>query len=239
MLIEYCRIRAVVFSSLFSRLFMLSCSFFRLAFYFDSTTLSESKKGGSSSRSTSVAEVEGQLHLPAVPLFFPPQASPGSMTTRYTRLNSLDAISHAFQPPPKPSPWSGLRSLASSPRHLAVLLAVVSVLGLGYILSGSEGTAVVGLGWATGRYGAERTYARLMENTLQVRLPSTTAVSRADADNSNVQHVTPQMSWKDQMVEGRQFLTAMMFGGQSNQLLGMYNLLYMGKELGRTVILCV
>lgn len=31
----------------------------------------------------------------------------------------------------------------------------------------------------------------------------------------------------------------MMFGGQSNQLLAMYNLLYMGKELGRTVILCV
>jgi hypothetical protein len=41
------------------------------------------------------------------------------------------------------------------------------------------------------------------------------------------------------MVAGQEYLTAMMFGGQSNQLLATYNLLYMGKELGRTVILCV
>jgi hypothetical protein len=94
-------------------------------------------------------------------------SSPCMTTGRYTRLNSLDAISHAYTP--RPSRLSGLRSLLTSPRHLLVAAAATSVLGLLYLLSGRSDGAGLGLAWTTGRYGAERAYSKMLESKLQVR----------------------------------------------------------------------
>ncbi|GAA6040228.1 hypothetical protein JCM8097_004194 [Rhodosporidiobolus ruineniae] len=135
-------------------------------------------------------------------------------TARYVRLNSLDAISALHLPSPSSSsraPLAVLRQLASSPRHLAVLAAVLFGLVL-LLASGRSGGTAYGLAWGAGRFGAERAYSKLLQTALKV-------------------------SWKDQMQPGQTYLTGMFFGGQSNQLLAMYNLLFLGKQLGRTVIL--
>ncbi|BGP40226.1 hypothetical protein JCM10449v2_004184 [Rhodotorula kratochvilovae] len=73
------------------------------------------------------------------------------------------------------------------------------------------------LDWRAGRYGAARAYGDMLAANLRDEVPQT-ALSR-------------------QMRDDKTYLTGMMFGGQSNQLLAMINLLHLGKELGRTVIL--
>ncbi|GAA5885963.1 hypothetical protein JCM6882_004215 [Rhodosporidiobolus microsporus] len=142
-------------------------------------------------------------------------------SARYVRLKSLDAIAAQHLPPPssaRSSSLNFLRLLTSSPRHAAAVLGGLVVIVLVVTLHSRSGGKPYELAWSGGRFGPARSYAK---EVLQQQLKD----------------VVPQPSWKDQMRSSTQYLTAMMFGGQSNQLLAMYNLLYIGKELGRTVIL--
>ncbi|GAA5820100.1 hypothetical protein JCM11251_005481 [Rhodosporidiobolus azoricus] len=145
-------------------------------------------------------------------------------TGRYVRLKSLDTIAASHLPPSSAgrsrvsSSLNFIRTLASSPRHAAVVVGTVIVIGLVVMLQGRTGGKAYELAWSGGRFGPARSYAK---EVLQHQLKD----------------VLPQASWKDQLQPSSKYLTAMMFGGQSNQLLAMYNLLYMGKELARTVIL--
>ncbi|GAA6001362.1 hypothetical protein JCM10207_006626 [Rhodosporidiobolus poonsookiae] len=137
---------------------------------------------------------------------------------RYVRISSLDALSSsAFPPPSSVGRWRVLSHIRPTPRQLVAILSGVTVLLVLSVLHARSGGAPFQLAWTSGRYGTARLYSKMLASTL------------ADAQ--------PKSSWKEQMVDTGQYLTAMMFGGQSNQLLAMINLLHVGKQLSLTVIL--
>ncbi|GAA5826737.1 hypothetical protein JCM3770_002691 [Rhodotorula araucariae] len=132
-----------------------------------------------------------------------------SATHRYA---ALDAISATSRPPP-PSPIAMARTFfgGSSRRTIAIAGGLLVLLAM-ILLHGRTD-----VDWRVGRYGAARAYASML--------------------NSNLREDVPQTALSRQLRDDRAYLTGMMFGGQSNQLLAMINLLFLGKELGRTIIL--
>ncbi|GAA5840191.1 hypothetical protein JCM9279_002305 [Rhodotorula babjevae] len=139
---------------------------------------------------------------------------------RYAAIDSNAAASAASAPPP----LARLRNLFGSPsssrsrRTLVLVAAGISSLLLivAALHGGRAQNFAAGFAARRGRHGAGRAYDRMLEATLR--------------------HSEPQTALKKQLGDAR-FLTGMLFGGQSNQLLALINLLFLGKELDRAVIL--
>ncbi|GJN90509.1 hypothetical protein Rhopal_003520-T1 [Rhodotorula paludigena] len=136
-------------------------------------------------------------------------------TARYAALDAISAA--AGRPSSHSSPLALARAyLASSSRRtfccLVAGLALLLVVGLLHSHAG-----VADLAWPQGRYGAARAFRDMLRRQLREQ--------------------EPQKALSRQLADDKEYITGMLFGGQSNQLLALLNLLYLGKELGRTVIL--
>ncbi|GAA5931895.1 hypothetical protein JCM3775_000072 [Rhodotorula graminis] len=139
---------------------------------------------------------------------------------RYTALDHHAAASA----PPAPPPLARLRNLIASPsstarsrRTLAIAATSIGILIIvaAALHGGRAQDFAAGFAARRGRHGAGRAYEGMLETVLR--------------------YGEPQTELKKQMGDAR-FLTGMLFGGQSNQLLALINLLFIGKELGRAVI---
>ncbi|GAA5897184.1 hypothetical protein JCM8208_003749 [Rhodotorula glutinis] len=141
------------------------------------------------------------------------------------RYAALDSHATATSPPAPPPLAARLRNLIASPswttrsrRTLALVAASIgSLLFIATVMHGGRAQDfAAGFAARRGRHGAGRAYEGMLQATLR--------------------HSEPQTELKKQMGDAS-FLTGMLFGGQSNQLLALINLLFLGKELGRAVIL--